>query len=447
MHGKRRLILFVAASTVVFGVLTKSAPVFAASQERLLYDFCSAKGRCKDGNDPLASLIFDAAGNLYSTTSLGGAYGGGTVFQLTPGTKGTWKERVLHNFGQGKDGLGPLAGLVFDAAGNLYGTTAGGGAYRGGTVFQMTPGVKGEWKERVLHSFRKKDGLEPSGGLIFDAAGALYGTTASGGIPATGCGCCGCGTVFQMTPGAKGRWTEKVLHYFGKGSEGGGAYASLIFDAAGNLYGTTQLGGNSDCYQQGYDVGCGTVFQLAQQGDGTWAETVLHYFSNNGVDGIYPLACLIFDATGNLYGTTFYGGASGTGCNGYGCGTVFELSPGANGTWTETLLYSFCSASGCADGAYPAAGLIFDTTGNLYSTTLEGGARFGTAFQLAPGANGTWTETMLHSFNGDGSDGVNPSASMTFDAAGNLYGTTASGPDIDTGCNGYPCGTVFEITP
>ncbi len=259
-------------------------------------------------------MIIDAAGNLYGTTEYGGDYscggpGCGTVFELMPTEGGGWTEKKLHNFGNGTDGVFPLADLNLDVAGNLYGTTYGGGglcSYGCGTVFELTPNGNGNWTEKVLHSFNDNgtDGDLPYAGLIFDAAGNLYGTTVAGGSSYAG-------TVFELTPHGNGNWTEKVLHSFSNvGTDGASPFAGLIFDAAGNLYGTTTYGGNHP----------GTVFELTPTGGGDWTEKVLHSFSNVGTDGAYPYGGLIFDAAGNLYGTTYLGGT-------YNYGTVFEVTP------------------------------------------------------------------------------------------------------------------------
>jgi uncharacterized repeat protein (TIGR03803 family) len=315
----------------------------AAWMEKVLHNF---NNNGTDGYYPRASLISDAAGNLYGTTIYGSTYGWGTVFELTPTTGGGWTEQVLHSFGNGTDGGEPRASLIFDAAGNLYGTTYGGGIYCHsiggcGTVFELTLTAGGNWTEAVLYNFGSftDDGYEPSASLIFDAAGNLYGTTQFGGIH-------GWGTVFELTPTTGGGWSEQVLLNFGTG--GAFPQAGLIFDAAGNLYGTTSEGGTN----------IGTVFELTPNVGGGWTETVLHNFGS-GTDGSYPYAGLIFDAAGNLYGTTQYGGTYNS-CSG-GCGTVFELTPTAGGKWTEQVLLNFNGTG----GANPYAGLIFDAAGHL----------------------------------------------------------------------------------
>ena len=275
--------------------------------EKVLYHF-SGYG---DGQYPHASLVFDAAGNLYGETDNGGIYcdlhqGCGTVFELSRNGDGTWTEKVLHSFGNGTDGEGPLGGLILDASGNLYGTTYGGGTYNpGGTVFELSPNGDGSWTETVLHSFGLfPDGAEPWGGLTFDKAGNLYGTTSTGGAYPNG------GTVFELTPNGDGTWTETVLHSFGNVPDGlEPLYGSLIFDAVGNLYGTTTQGGID---------GYGTVFELSPDGSGGWTETVLYNFGAPP-DATYP-ASVILDAAGDLYGTSLYGGDNSK-------GTVFELTP------------------------------------------------------------------------------------------------------------------------
>ncbi|MFI5115931.1 MAG: choice-of-anchor tandem repeat GloVer-containing protein, partial [Terriglobales bacterium] len=293
MRGKRFSIELMAALAIFTAILLVTG-IGAAAQEKVLYTFQGGTG---DGAFPQAGLIFDTAGNLYGTTSLGGAYGFGTVFELTPTAGGTWTEKVLYSFkNDGTDGSNPKAGVIFDAAGNLYGTTSLGGAgvCQGagcGTVFELTPAAGGTWTEKVLHSFGgATDGVIPEAGLIFDAAGNLYGTTGYGGPY-------NWGTVFELTPAAGGTWTENVLYSFQGGADGAGPAAGLVFDAAGNLYGTTEVGGAGVCQGNG----CGTVFELTPAAGGTWTENVLYRFQS-GADGANPYDALIFDAAGNLYG-------------------------------------------------------------------------------------------------------------------------------------------------
>jgi uncharacterized repeat protein (TIGR03803 family) len=420
MRRRKNLILLVVIFTAAIFAATASA--FAASTEKVLYSFCSVSG-CGDGAAPDAALIFDAAGNLYGTTSYGGNVtkcehlGCGTVFQLSPGANGTWAEKVIHRFGS-SDGAQPQ-GLIFDTVGNLYGTTSAGGTHNVGTVFEVSRGTKGTWTEKALFSFGGKNGISPAGELIFDGAGNLYGTTSSGGGEKGG-------VVFELVRGAKGAWTEKILHSDHLGVGGPGAYGpgGLTFDTAGNLYGAT-LGG---------DEGDGEIFKLTPHADGSWKQEVLHNFSPPGAPGASPPSGLIFDAAGNLYGVTWAGGTPEGGCGGSGCGVVFKLTPNGKGTWTETVLNDFNGVS----GEQANAPLIFDSTGDLYGSTADGGVYgWGTVFRL----DGTG-ETVLYNFCplSGCADGYNPFASVIFDTAGNLYGTTAGG-----GANSQ--GTVFEITP
>ena len=401
----------------------------------VLYSFCSA-ANCSDGSDPqFGNLIQDVAGNLYGTTFEGGANGTGTmcgvsgcgsVFKLDS----TGHETVLYSFCSASnctDGAYPYAGVIEDAAGNLYGTTFAGGANKGGTVFKVdTTG-----QETVLYSFCSAanctDGQYPYASLIRDAAGNLYGTTVGGGNSSAEClayaGSYSCGTVFKVDSTGQ----ETVLYKFcseSKCTDGDVPFAGLIQDSAGNLYGTTDLGGANNG---------GTVFKVNSMGQ----ETVLYSFCsdliNNVVcaDGAQPYASLIQDAAGNLYGTTLNGGIG----NG---GTVFRL----DNTGQETVLYDFLGLG----GASPYASLIQDSASNLYGTTAEGGASnadsSGTVFKLAPPvqAGGAWTETVLYSFCSlaDCTDGATPYAGLFQDAGGNLYGTTTSG-----GANGP--GTVFKL--
>ncbi len=354
-----------------------------------------------DGAMPFAGLTRDAAGNLYGVTEIGGAANQGTVFKLD----GHGKETVLHSFGA-TNGQLPLSSLIRDAAGNLYGTIFGGGSSGYGAVYKV--GKNG--KERALYSFSgKADGANPYATLLRDANGNLYGTTYIGGA--------GVGVVFKLD----GHGKETVLHTFREGGDGRFPYASLIRDQQGNLYSTTLDGGPDDA---------GTVFKLDKNNN----ETILHTFTMGAAAGSYPFAGLLRDAAGNLFGTTFMGG---TGCNGLGCGVVFKLD--TNGK--ETVLHSFKGS----DGANPYAGLIRDSAGTFYGTTLDGGfSNAGVVYKL----NKNGTETALYNFTG-GSDGAYPYATLVRDSAGNLYGTTWEGGDLtcDNPNGPYGCGVVFKLTP
>jgi uncharacterized repeat protein (TIGR03803 family) len=351
-------------------------------------------------------------------------------------------EKVLYRFAGGADSGEPYGGLVADKLGNLYGTTSG-NSMDCGTVFELSPPATGTgaWTETVLYSFDcAGNGTgSPWAGLIIDSSGNLYGTTFAGPT----------GTAFELSPPlmAGGAWTETVLHNFVAGtSDGGGPEASLTRDSAGNLYGTTQIGGHtgSDCPSQG----CGVVFELSppSTSGAPWTETILHFFS--GLDGRVPAAGVTLGKGGALFGTTFYGGSTSTQGE-YGYGVVFRLLPPLvkGGAWKENVLYNFTNSG---DGGYPAANLVFDTKGNLYGTAYgaqvslsvgcflnprDGGA----VFELSPPlvAGGAWTETTLYAFS-DGADGGNPYAGVVLDKSGNLYGTTAS--------NANGCGSVFQLT-
>jgi uncharacterized repeat protein (TIGR03803 family) len=313
MNHKRFLGAATAALMIVIVILMLVPGAGAASKYKVLHKF-ALNG--KDGKLPLAGLILDVAGNLYGTTYIGGAYGYGVVFRLAPNADGGWTESVLHSFTGGSDGKYPGAGLIFDAAGNLYGTTQSGGnlSYCGGqgcgVVFRLTPNSDGSWKEKVLHQFTGgKSGSGPSG-LILDAAGNLYSTAGGGAY--------GAGVAFRLAPNSNGGWKEKVLHQFTGGKDGNGP-SGLTLDPSGNLYGTTHSGGNSVCY---FGSGCGVVFMLTADSNGGWHEKPLHAFKNN--PGAFPDAGVILDGAGNLYGTTS-NYASGE-CEG-ACGSVFEVTP------------------------------------------------------------------------------------------------------------------------
>jgi len=380
-----------------------------------------------DGAGPAGGLIGDPAGNLYGTTAGGGAgrcsqQGCGTAFKLDTTGKQVW----LHSFQVG-NGLNPYAGLLRDTLGDLFGTTLYGGDTSCvppegcGTVFKLSK----TGKETLLHKFTgDPDGFFPEALLVEDRAGSLYGTTYVGGDY-------GNGTVFKIDTAGK----ETVLYSFTGGSDGCGPYPGVILDSAGNLYGVTALGG------AGFgNSGYGVVFEVGTRGN----ETVLHTFG--GSDGYDPDSVLLFDSNGNLYGTTAHGGSSSE-CGDSGCGTVFELSPESGGGWSEKVLYSFCSVSNCADGEEPGTGpLVRDSAGNLYGTTIFGGAyrncngdACGVVFKLET----TGKETVLHSFTG-GKDGANPFAGLVMGNHGNLYGTAPAGGA--TCYTSYTCGVVFKIT-
>jgi uncharacterized repeat protein (TIGR03803 family) len=341
---------------------------------------------------------------------------------------------VIHNFTGGIDGAAPLAGLTIDGGGNLYGTAfAGGAGY--GTLYKLTHKGFG-WIFNPLYSFAGgNDGSGPASAVVIGTDGSLYGTTDTGGSGQCYDAGSGCGVVFQLKPPpiacrtALCSWTETLLHTFTGGSEGAYPFGNLISDHAGNLYGTTGYGGiYGDC--DNYDgFGCGTAFMLTPANDG-WNETLLWNFGQ-GSDGMSPYTGVIFDKSGNLYGTTVRGGQ-------YDQGTVFQLTPSESG-WTEKILYSFQSAN---DGSGPYAGLIMDSSGNLYGATPTGGqGGGGTVFELMP-SQGDWTFTVLYSFPGVQGTNTGPYGSLVMDQAGNLYGTT-----VGNFGQGGDYGTVFKLTP
>lgn len=398
---------------LVLGAATQSSQ---AQTFTVLYSFTGAP----DGANPVGNLMQDAEGNLYGTTLLGGNSNSdcfshhtcGTVFKVD--TSGT--ETVLYSFNGPPDGDYPYAGLVQDAKGNLYGTTVGGGASGTGTVFKLDPGGK----ETVLLSFggyRGADGALPYAGLIRDKKGNMYGDTYNGGAHLGG-------VVFKLDPTGK----ETVLYRFPGAPNGASPLATLTRDAAGNLYGTTYGGGLDDCHSHSP---CGTVFKITKSGK----ESVLYKFGGHP-DGHKPAeTTLVRDAAGNLYGTTPTGGGS-CGFTTLDCGVVFKVDT----TGKETVLYTFCPAVGCADGAEPNFGLVQDAEGNLYGTTALGGScgSYGYGCGVVFKLDTTGKETVLHAFTG-GSDGAGPTG-LSQDAAGNLYGTCAGG-----GAGGY--GTVWKLTP
>ncbi len=407
-----------------------------AQTETVLYSFCAQGGsKCTDGAIPFAGVVFDQAGNVYGTASQGGAHGRGVVFKLTP----QGKETVLYNFcsqSHCTDGEYPASVLVFDQKGNLYGVTGSGGANKYGVVFEVTP----EGKEIVLYNFCAQrgcaDGRYPTAGLVFDQKGNLYGTTYWGGAYKSSFCRGGCGVVFRLSPKGK----ETVLYRFCALNNclDGANPNGVVFDQKGNLYGTTNIGGIHEvCALE--SIGCGVVFKLTPKGK----ETVLYSFcalgGQNCSDGMFPNVGLAFDQTGNLYGTTEFGGEFAT-------GTAFKLTPKGQ----EIVLHSFCAQNNCTDGQAPLVGLIIDQKGNLYGTTDLGGAYYGhcdlgnagcgVVFKITP--KDKEKETVLYSFCPQTGcpDGADPQTPLIFDQKGNLYGTSQYG-----GAHSY--GAVFKLTP
>jgi uncharacterized repeat protein (TIGR03803 family) len=366
----------------------------------------------------MAGVTRDSAGNLYGTTYYGGADREGVVFKLSHRSSG-WILFPLYSFQQGDGGYAPVAGVTIGRDGNLYGTTIRGGQYDVGTVYKLSPAAtlcksfSCPWTETPLYQFTDgADGGYPQGALIFDSAGNLYGTASGGGTGNNG-------VIFKLTRSGSG-WTQSVLYSFTGSPDGSAPLSGVTFDANGNLYGTTDEGGPSDD---------GTVYELSPSGSG-WTEKVLYAFQYSN-DGAIPYAGVVLDPEGNLYGATLYGG-TGDG------GTIFELMP-SNGSWTFSVLYS-PELSGLGG---PAGTLARSSNGTLYGTLFSGGGQgcsgygCGSVFQLAP-SNGGWAYTSLYNLN-DSGDGGNPQGGLILDSAGNLYGT-------GTGLLGC-CGIVFEVTP
>ncbi|HEY1612411.1 MAG TPA: choice-of-anchor tandem repeat GloVer-containing protein [Rhizomicrobium sp.] len=390
--GKSLLVL---ASAI--GLAAAAIPGAQAQSLSVVHSFSGGS----DGGNPVDGFTLSPNGNFYGTASAGGTAGLGVVFKMN--AKGS--ETVLHSFAGGPDGATPDSGVVIGAGGALFGTTTAGGASGQGIVYRMM----GD-KEAVLYSFTGgTDGAAPQAGLAMDAAGNLYGTTTAGGPS-------GNGTVFRLKAPKKknGKWTETVLYSFGTGTDGAIPIGGVTLDAAGNLYGTTSVGGT---------LGYGTVFQLVP--GSVWKENILHSFQNTD-DGTNPYAGLIADAAGNLYGAATDGGSGGG-------GTAFELSPSGNG-WNFSVIAS--EPGWGISGSF--RNLLLDSSGTIYGTThCDGDNSAGTIFKLVP-SGGSWTYTLLYTFTG-GSDGLYSISNLVL-KRGQLYGTT-----IDGGADG--AGVIYKLTP
>jgi uncharacterized repeat protein (TIGR03803 family) len=411
---------------LVIAMISLSEPGWAATPgEKVLYEFQGPP----DGYNPSGSMIFDASGNLYGTTENGGTGRGGTVFELTHTADG-WMESVLYSFQGGTDGGEPNSTLVMDEAGNLYGTTefgGSGGCTSGdgcGIVFALTPPATqgGPWIESILYAFQgNTDGAYPNG-VILDKFGNLYGTTYNGGDLSCADGS-GCGTVFELSL-VGGAWSETTLYTFQESPDGNLPESGLTIDASGNLYGATYWGGSGN--------GKGTVYELSPS-NGSWSERTLYSFTGNQ---FYPGSTLVFDSEGDLVGTA--AGGNPNDC----CGEVFALRPHQNGNWTEVVAFRF----GQSNGGFGALGLatpVFDSHGNLYGTSgISGKYNDGAVYQLKP------TEPINETYfsfcaQAGCPGGAYPDGGVTLDKAGNVYGTTLQGGIGSQG--GY--GVVYEITP
>lgn len=421
LPGDRRIRTFV-------GVLLCALTMIAAQPTQAQTYTVLHRFDLSDGAKPEAGLTMDREGNLYGTTFIGGlpimtCYGGtcGTVFKLAH-SGSSWMFSTLYEFTGQSDGGLPTSRVVFGPDGALYGTAENGGyascdptAYGCGVVYRLTPQptfcrtALCPWLETPIFTFTNaaSQGRAPTGDLIFDSQGNLYGTTNNGGSTD-----CNCGTVFELTHSG-GSWAENVLYAVTPPLAF--PQSGVVFDASGNLYGS--IGGED------FDNFRAAIFQLTPSGS-NWMENTIYEFSGNqNMDTM--VAGLIVDPHGNLFGATLNGGA-------FNYGSVFELSPQQNGTWSFNTIYSFQQAAGG-----PQANLTFDSAGNLYGTaTYDGAYGLGSVFKLTP-SNGGWTYTDLHDFNR--SDGAVPISSVLIDASGNLYGTTSEG--------GFNEGVVWEITP
>jgi len=383
-----------------------------------------------------------------------------------------WKEKVLYSFQGGADGWMPEGGVVLDKAGNLYGANSrsgsGGCPSSGcGTVFEISPPIQrgGAWTETTLYTFQgisggKTDGATPTGGVIIDEQGNLYGTTAYGGN-----GPCelfgsttGCGIVYELSPPAQqgGQWAYTILYNFQGGNDGQFPWGDLVFDKKGTLYGATQFGGGKGTTCDPFYQYCGTVFELSppKQKGGAWKEKVLHSFAG-GTDGANPNGGLVFDSRGVVYGTSVSGGNQG--CQdsyGIGCGTAFRLAPPTQkgGAWKEKILYRFQGRPN--DGLAPNGGLVLDANGALYGTTPGGGSgnAYGTVFGLTPPnkRKGAWVETLLHVFETCGRyDPCIPTSGVIFDSVGDLYGVAGGvfrlKPPVRKGAN-WDFTNLYEFT-
>lgn len=444
--GKTRWLSSVTPAILLALVIFAGTLSAAEWNEKVLYSF---QGGTNDGALPVGGVVFGTQGNLYGVLQFYGpgscgplANECGAVFQMAPPAHqgDPWTETLIYEF-QGKggnDGESPNGGLVIDGQGNLYGVTAYGGTgdcvllgvpAGCGTVYELSPPKQngGAWTETILYSFpTAKQGYFPNGNLVFDGAGNLYGATTYGGGKGTTCDAFYqyCGAVFKLSPPKtkSGKWTENVLHGFagiGTGKQfGDGANPSggLILDSNGAIYGTTYIGGYNCPHSS--NQGCGTAFKLQPptKKGGAWTEKALHRFS--GQDGGNPAAGVVFDGNGNLYFTTIGGGGGN-----FPSGIVGQFVPHSDGTWTEHILHSFQDNG---DGGEPRSGLVFDSMGNLYGAATAGGTwESGTIFRLRPTGD-AWAFSTLYGFTG-APDGAYPSGSLIFDAAGNLYGTTANG--------------------
>jgi uncharacterized repeat protein (TIGR03803 family) len=408
------------------GLALLCTPAAWSRSETVLWNFSNSNG---DGGSPSSnSIITDSQGNLFGVTQFGGSAncitGCGVVFELSPNGADGYNETILHDFTDTNgDGAYPPGGLVFDAQGNLYGVTSQGGANGTGTIYELSPTSGGGWTETILYNFGVVGGGDatyPRSGLIMDTVGNLYGAADGGGTNSGRCGP-GCGTVFELSLSG-GAWTETILHRFrgagGRYNGDGAAPNGLAFDAVGNLYGTTYVGGTQR-------ENWGTVFRLKPTNTG-WAESVLHSFT--GVDGFRPYGNVVVNRAGDIFGTCNSGGTN-------GAGTAWELVR-SGAKFTLQVLYNFSDSAG---GAQPG-GITMNGVGNMLGgTELGGSGGSGTFYKLIKSGN-TWNEKVLYNFTG-GADGGSPSLGPPLlDASGNIFGLAVTGGTFGDG-------VAFELTP
>ncbi len=367
-------VLFLFTAMLLLGISATKA-----STTEVIYSFAGDE----DGEYADTDVAIDGAGNLYGSTVLGGDFGSGTVWQLAPsGT--SWMHTVLYSFTSGTDGGEPYKGVTVDAQGNLYGIHA----FTGGD-----------------------DGSGPGARVAVDPQGNVYGMTPTGGA-------FGLGTIYQLHPRANGNYTFKVIHTFTGGTDGSSGSAGKMILRNGYFYGAATTGGA---------FGSGTVFELTPTPTGEWDFRTLYSFRGQP-DGVFPYGALLFDRSGNIFGTTYYGGVN-------GLGAVYQLAPRPTGEWRERVLYSF---AGGGDGNSPISQMNFDSVGNLYGTTSEGGLGSGTIFKLTRGQDGSWVESLPHLFQGP-PDAAFPYSGMS-NRGGSFYGATTHGGDDDEGA-------IYKFTP
>jgi uncharacterized repeat protein (TIGR03803 family) len=405
----RRFFGRIAGAAIVFLIALTATAATKATTE-VIYSFAGGA----DGEYLDTDVAIDAAGNLYGTSVLGGTFGGGTVWQLSQ-VNGSWVHTVLYNFTGGADGGEPYKGVTLDAEGNLYGTavTGGSGSCEGGCGVTYKLSKNGStWTQTVLYAFTgADDGSGPGSRVTLDQQGNVYGMTPTGGA-------FGLGTIYTLRPKANDTWNLQVLHAFTGGVDGSSGSAGKMVFHQGALFGAATTGGA---------YGHGTIFRLKPQNRGQWTFQSIYSFLGD-LDGSFPYGGLTIDLSDNIFGTTYYGGTD-------GIGTVFQLSF-ARGGWVNLVLYSFKSGT---DGNSPISNVGFDTMGNIYGTTSEGGLGSGTIFQLIPVPGGSWSETLAHVFAGS-PDGAFPYSGMTPGADNTFYGATVHG-----GANGE--GSIYKFTP